>query len=111
MGDDRPYLEEHDGRTLLELPVHWSLDDHPYFGWRPESPGPLAAPDDVLQTWLTEVASAVVDRRHVTLTMHPEVIGRGVWFGVLGSLVERLDAMETVWLANHRDVVRLLARA
>ena len=33
MGDDRPYVEEHDGLRLLELPVHWSLDDWPRFGW------------------------------------------------------------------------------
>lgn len=33
MGDDRPYLEEHRGETILELPVHWSLDDWPAFAW------------------------------------------------------------------------------
>ena len=31
MGDDRPYV--YDG--LLELPVHWSLDDWPHLHWKP----------------------------------------------------------------------------
>jgi len=39
MGDDRPYLEVLDGRQLLELPVHWSLDDWPYFGWSVDQGG------------------------------------------------------------------------
>ena len=33
MGDDRPYWESWAARRLLELPVHWSLDDWPRFGW------------------------------------------------------------------------------
>ena len=37
MGDDRPYAL---GRAqLVELPVHWSLDDAPYFA---ASPGTTA---------------------------------------------------------------------
>jgi hypothetical protein len=27
MGDDRPYMEEHQELSLLELPAHWRTDD------------------------------------------------------------------------------------
>ena len=33
MGDDRPYVERWDELSILELPVHWSLDDWPRFGF------------------------------------------------------------------------------
>ena len=44
MGDDRPYVEEHDGLRLLELPVHWSLDDWPRFGWSIDRGGNVGDP-------------------------------------------------------------------
>ena len=39
MGDDRPYVLEAAGRSLVELPVHWSLDDAPYFASSPDPSG------------------------------------------------------------------------
>lgn len=104
MGDDRPYLEEHDGRAILEFPVHWVLDDFPFFAFRPSFVGPLARPSDVLDLWLAEVDSAARDGRHVTFTMHPEVIGRGSRFPMLQSFVERLMARGDIWIARHEDV-------
>ena len=55
MGDDRPYL--HDG--LLELPVHWSLDDWPHLHWRPGRGDAFTAPEPFLATWLAEFESAL----------------------------------------------------
>ena len=63
MGDDRPYI--HDG--LLELPVHWSLDDWPHLHWKPGHGDAFTAPEAFLDTWLAEFDSAHRDRpaRHV----------------------------------------------
>jgi peptidoglycan/xylan/chitin deacetylase (PgdA/CDA1 family) len=36
MGDDRPYLLPAGDATIVELPVHWSLDDAPYFTASPD---------------------------------------------------------------------------
>lgn len=66
MGDDRPYVEEHAGNSILELPVHWSLDDWPHFAWSIDEGGQLTDPNMVLSTWLTEYESALHDSRHVT---------------------------------------------
>lgn len=104
MGDDRPYLEEHDGRSMLELPVHWSLDDWPYFAWNIDSGGNLADPEAFLRVWLTEFESALRDGRHVTYTMHPEVIGRGYRIELLRRFLEEIRERATVWFASHRDV-------
>ena len=86
MGDDRPYL--HDG--LLELPVHWSLDDWPHLHWRPGRGDAFTAPEAFLATWLAEFESALRERRHVTFTMHPEVIGRGHRAALLERLIDEM---------------------
>jgi peptidoglycan/xylan/chitin deacetylase (PgdA/CDA1 family) len=110
MGDDRPYLEEHDGRSLLELPVHWSLDDWAYFAWSSDRGGALADPGVLERVWLGEAESAIRDGRHVTFTMHPEVIGRGYRFEAFRRLLAELRR-RGVWFAEHRAVVAHLRAA
>jgi peptidoglycan/xylan/chitin deacetylase (PgdA/CDA1 family) len=100
MGDDRPYM--HDG--LLELPVHWSLDDWPHLHWRPGRGDAFTAPDQFLATWLAEFDSAHEERRHVTFTMHPEVIGRGYRAVLLERLIAAMRERADVWFAPHGDV-------
>ncbi len=104
MGDDRPYVEEHGGGEILELPVHWSLDDWPHFAWTIDGGGTMQHPDTVLGVWLEEFESALADRRHVTFTMHPEVIGRGYRIQVLRRLIEEARGRANVWFATHAEV-------
>ena len=100
MGDDRPYL--HDG--LLELPVHWSLDDWPHLHWKPGRGDAFTSPEAFLDTWLREFDSARRDRRHLTYTMHPEVIGRGYRAQLLDDLIMNMTARANVWFPAHEDV-------
>ncbi|MGH2801634.1 MAG: polysaccharide deacetylase family protein [Thermoleophilaceae bacterium] len=111
MGDDRPYLEELDGRTIVELPVHWSLDDWPYFAWTIDHGGNVSNARDFEQVWLDEFDSALRDRRHITYTMHPEVIGRGYRIAALRRVVEQMRERGNVWFATHRQVVERLKAA
>jgi peptidoglycan-N-acetylglucosamine deacetylase len=73
MADDRPYRLPN---GLLELPVHWSLDDVPYHARH-------APAEEILSVW-----TAAYDRSDgpVTYTIHPEVTGR--WHAI--ALLERL---------------------
>lgn len=87
---------------MLELPVHWSLDDAPHFD-RGGDPGVLSA------IWHAELACAGAERRHLTYTMHPEILGRPHRSCVLERLVAEAAAAGA-WLALHRDVVAHLAR-
>jgi len=102
MGDDRPYLHE----GMLELPVHWSLDDWPHLHWKPGRGDAFTAPEDFLNTWLAEFESARADHRHVTYTMHPEVIGRGYRAQLLDRLIAEIRQRGNVWFATHGDVAR-----
>ena len=46
------------------------------------------------------------ERRHVTFTMHPEVIGRGHRAALLERLIDEMRSRAKVWFAAHGDVAR-----
>lgn len=100
MGDDRPYFEQWGAASILELPVHWSLDDYPMFGWGIDNGGNFSNPRMLFDTWLAEYESARRDARHTTFTLHPEVIGRAARFEQLERLVERMVSDGDVWFAR-----------
>jgi len=88
MGDDRPYrLSTHHG-SLVELPVHWSLDDVPFLAFDPDRPARLGHPAELLAAWIAEHDAARAEQRHLTYTMHPEVTGRGARLDLLRGLLE-----------------------
>jgi peptidoglycan-N-acetylglucosamine deacetylase len=82
MGDDRPYLVEAGNRRLVELPVHWTLDDAPYFAADPGS-------DNLRQVWLRELDLAAGEGRPITLTLHPDILGRPHRIDVLRRVLEQ----------------------
>jgi peptidoglycan-N-acetylglucosamine deacetylase len=106
MADDVPYLQS-DGAdvSIVELPVHWSLDDWPFFGFSRDGGGVIQSPDVVLATWKREFLSALAEGRLLTLTMHPEVMGRGYRAHMLGELVGWMRAHGSVLFATHGQVV------
>ena len=85
MGDDRPYEQEAGGGRLLELPVHWSLDDAPHFAAG-------GTPDALLAVLLAELDAAIADDRLLTITFHPEILGRPSRVPVLRSLLDAAGA-------------------
>jgi peptidoglycan/xylan/chitin deacetylase (PgdA/CDA1 family) len=83
--------------TLIEMPISWSLDDHPHFEFirTPTAilPG-LQSARAVMQNWLDEFLymKKSVDWGVLTYTMHPYVIGRGYRMLAFEDLVGKLDA-------------------
>ena len=111
MGDDRPYWERWGGQRILELPVHWSLDDWPHFGWSIDRGGNLGDPVRLQASWLAEYDLARDEGRHLTYTMHPEVIGRGQRFAEFARLVSDLVDRGGTWFAPLADVAALVRPA
>jgi peptidoglycan/xylan/chitin deacetylase (PgdA/CDA1 family) len=111
MGDDRPYFETLDQGSILELPVHWSLDDWPYYGWSVDAGGNVIGTSVWYEGWLAEFDSAVAERRLVTYTMHPEVVGRGYRLAALERLVGAMRDRADVWFATHGQVADLVLAA
>jgi peptidoglycan/xylan/chitin deacetylase (PgdA/CDA1 family) len=96
MGDDRPYV----AGGLVELPVHWTLDDAPHFERTID-------PDPLLRCWLAELACAVAERRHITYTLHPEILGRPHRLPVLQRLLAAAGDAGTL---THSEAAALVAR-
>ena len=83
--------------ALVEVPVYWALDDWPQFEPGPSRDG-LAPPSKVLEIWLGELDYAW---RHapgglLTVTMHPECIGRGHRMAMLESFIDAAAALDGV---------------
>jgi peptidoglycan-N-acetylglucosamine deacetylase len=111
MGDDRPYMLRFESLSIVELPIHWSLDDWVYFPFTRDEGGIMSNPDALVNTWKREVLCAMQEHRHVTFTMHPEVIGRGYRCHLLSEFVSWMKAQKAIWIANHATVVRHLRSA
>ena len=84
---------------LVEVPVYWALDDWPHF-----EPAPgggrdgLAAPSKVLEIWTEELDYAWRNAPGglLTVTMHPECIGRGHRMAMLERFIDAAEALDGV---------------
>jgi peptidoglycan-N-acetylglucosamine deacetylase len=99
---------------LVEVPISWALDDWPHFEPGAKGVGPMSAPSKVEEIWLGELRYAW-DREPggvLTLTMHPEAIGRGHRLAMLerfiavarsleGVVFDRLDRIVERWTAAN----------
>ena len=105
---DQP-LRQGELAPIWEFPVHFSLDDWPHFtsNFDPYRVG-LSAPSKVFEIWAAEFDYM---RTHapggvLTLTMHPQVIGRGHRMAMLERLIEHFLAAGSVRFARLIDVAQ-----
>ncbi len=113
MGDDMPYFVGGDDRKIVELPVHWSLDDAPYYTYMPVAgrTAPMATPNDVLTAWEWEFDGAYREGRAFMLTMHPHTTGRFARLEALDRLIQHIkrhegvEFMRCIDLANRWNMI------
>lgn len=79
---------------LVELPVSWLMDDFPHFEFVENDTYGLSAPSKVEEIWKGEFDYA---HQHVSdgifsITMHPQVIGRGHRMLMLERLIQYFSA-------------------
>ena len=97
---------------LIEVPVYWTLDDWPLFEPGDNGRDGMRPPSQVLEIWLAELryAHANAPGGLLTVTMHPECIGRGHRMAMLeqfigecrkldGVVFSRLDTYLEAWVA------------
>ena len=94
------------GRTMVELPVHWSLDDAPYYPFAPAigRMGPLLSPQIALDTWLWEFEMAYEHGGAFMLTMHPYISGHWSRINGLDRLVRHIKQRPGVEFMRCVDV-------
>jgi len=98
-----PYLHPPiDGRSLVEIPVSWVLDDAPYFLFPVQRS--IEPPGPVLQGWLTEFDGITELGGVTTFTFHPQIIGRPSRFACLRELIEYVQHTPKVWVASLAEI-------
>jgi peptidoglycan-N-acetylglucosamine deacetylase len=108
MDDDRPYIHQRDGQStgLVELPIQWLLDDHPFFGVNPQR-GMLGQtpPDVAYAAWSAELAGlAREEDACFVLTMHPQLIGRASRVLLLERLIAFARSLGPVEFLRCREL-------
>lgn len=92
---------------LVEVPISWALDDWLHFEPDRLGVGPLSAPSKVEEIWAEELRWAHEQEPGgvLTVTMHPEAIGRGSRIRMLERLIVLAEALGGVEFARLGDVV------
>ena len=90
---------------LVELPVNWALDDLPAFETILGFNGGYRSPRQIEEMWRDDFdfALARCSGGIFTITMHPEVIGRGSRLQMLERLIDHMAAQDGVTFAAMHD--------
>jgi peptidoglycan/xylan/chitin deacetylase (PgdA/CDA1 family) len=109
--DDRPYVLQTGAGDIVELPVHWSLDDWEQYAFlpRPSFRTSIESPAKVLDLWTSELDAMRRHRCLFVLTCHPFLSGRPSRVEVLRQLIEHALAAGDVEFLEAREVARRAA--
>ena len=106
MGDDRPYRVGTASGELVELPVHWSLDDWEQYAYLPAPAigSVIESPEKVLELWCAELDGMRRYRCLFNLCAHPFLSGRPGRALALRRFIEYAQGCGDVAFARCRDV-------
>jgi peptidoglycan/xylan/chitin deacetylase (PgdA/CDA1 family) len=106
MDDDVPYRLATDAGTLIELPVHWSLDDWEQYAFLPEPDigSQIELPSKVLELWTGELDAMRDEGCLLVITMHPFLSGRPARAKMLGEFLARVRERGDVWQATMGEI-------
>ena len=103
MDEIRPY--QHAAHDLVELPVHWILDDAPHFWFDAATwTKTIRLPSEVLELWKGEATGIRQLGGLVMLTVHPFIIGRPGRLTMLEEFLRWVQDHPDVWIATARQV-------
>lgn len=109
IGDDRPYemCVEGEATGLVELPIEWLLDDHPFQKIDPaRSVRSSIHPGAVREICRDEFATAAEEGTFFLLTMHPKTIGHRALLRMIERLIQEMGDTSGVWIATHEAIAR-----
>lgn len=115
MDADRPYRlavgPEPDSPTLIEIPIHWGLDDGEQYAWLPDiwEGATIKSPAKVLEMWTLEFEATLAEGQCLVLTLHPFLSGRPSRAAAFESLLERIVATPRVWVPTASELARYVA--
>jgi peptidoglycan/xylan/chitin deacetylase (PgdA/CDA1 family) len=106
MDDDVPYRLRTGAGSLIELPVHWSLDDWEQYAFLPEPDigQQIELPSKVLELWTAELDAMREEGCLLVITMHPFLSGRPSRAAMLAEFLGGVRERDDVWLASAGEV-------
>jgi peptidoglycan-N-acetylglucosamine deacetylase len=103
MDDLRPY--RHEGSSLVEIPVHWILDDAAHFWFDSTTwTKKISTADEVRAIWEAEFLGYRRLGGAWVLTMHPQVIGRPYRMELLDQVIAFVKQHDDIWIATCLEI-------
>ena len=95
-----------DPRSLVEIPVHWALDDWEQYAFLPDvfGSGLIEDPEKALSMWSADLAAIHEDGSCFTLTNHPFLSGRPARVRALDRLVAQMQDLPGLWIATAGEI-------
>ncbi len=92
--------------TIVEIPVHWALEDGGHYQWLPEiwEGGRIQNPRTVLDMWTQEFDALTEEGGCFVPTCHPFLSGRPSRAKALELLIEHVRQTPDVWIATAAEV-------
>jgi peptidoglycan/xylan/chitin deacetylase (PgdA/CDA1 family) len=110
MDDISPYKHVIEGKKtdLVELPVHWSIDDAPYFLYslRPPISRMTITPKEFLEIFEGALLDIYQWGGCFSTFLHPQVIGRPGRFQILREFIQFMKGLPKIWIARCMDVAQ-----
>jgi peptidoglycan/xylan/chitin deacetylase (PgdA/CDA1 family) len=108
MDADKPYVLDTGAGEIVELPVHWALDDWEQYAYLPDPPfrSSIESPSKVLDLWISELDAMRKYGCLFVLTCHPFLSGRPHRVEVLRRVIEHALEAGDVEFAYCRDVAQ-----
>lgn len=103
MDDIRPY--RHVETEVIELPVHYLLDDWTLFGLGPGNmEQKIVSNSEVRKIWESEFDGILGLGGCFVLGMHPQVIGRPSRLNMLDEFISFVKSHENAWIATCSEI-------
>ena len=108
MDGDSPYVlaTGHDDETLIEIPIHWALDDWEQSCYIPGlfETGVIENPAKTREMWINELRATTDEGGCFVLTAHPFVTGRPSRARALADVIASAVADPNVWVATMAQI-------
>jgi len=103
MDADHPYeLAVDGGGPLVEIPIHWGLDDWEQYCYVPDFSGSglIESPTKVIEMWRLEFDAMRAAEGCFVLTNHPFLSGRPSRAHALEGFISYVCSLDDVWVAS-----------
>jgi peptidoglycan/xylan/chitin deacetylase (PgdA/CDA1 family) len=107
MDADYPYeLDCGDGKSIVEIPINWALDDWPQYCFVPDFSGTglIETPRKATELFRSELDATRASGGVWVLTCHPFLSGRPGRLAALQELMEYAVDCDDVWIASMHEI-------